>query len=54
MSRVDYRPVGPGASDEHPAMAFSQVAGSTPDGGPVVGPGDAGTPCSLKQFASEP
>ena len=47
-------PTGPGASDEQSAMAFSQAAGSTPGGGPVVGPGAAGIPCWLKQYAREP
>ena len=35
-------------------MASFQVSGSTPGGGPVIGPGAAGTPCSLRHCASEP
>ena len=40
---------GPGANEEQACMAVSQVAASTPGGGPVTGPGDAGTPCWPRQ-----
>ena len=38
-------PAGPGASEAQATIASCHLAGSTPGGGPVVGPGGAGMPC---------
>ncbi|WP_313676836.1 hypothetical protein [Mycolicibacterium sp.] len=51
-----YCPAGPGASVEQAFMAASQVAGSTPAGGPntAAGPLDSSTPWVLRHSAREP